>query len=261
MIKRQAWEKNWLLQHQWTVAAIIQLENDDNETPVEYLTGEASFSGLTLKVNRSTLIPRLETEKLVQLTIDYLQETEEKNKTKSEKNTILEIGTGSGAIAIALGKQLSDWGKEFQILATDINKEALQVAKENLNRHQLTEKIKLQQSNLLERLEFLPEILIANLPYIPTTRKADLARSVIDFEPETALFAGETGFNLIEKLLNQLIEKTQKEKSWPLPRAIFLEIDDSHQEKNFQAWSDYHWKVLTDFNQKNRYAIGKLKIT
>ncbi len=255
MLKRQAWEKNWLLQNHWTMAEIERLENENNETPVEYLAGVASFSDLMLKVNNKTLIPRLETEKLVELTINYIKEKASKNKEVK----IVEIGTGSGAIAIALGKELKNLKQKFQILATDINEEALRVAKENIDLHQLTEQIKLQETDLLERLEFPAEILIANLPYIPTTRKADLARNVIDFEPETALFAGETGFDLIEKLLNQLSNKAQKEKSWQLPRAIFLEIDDTHQRENFQNWPAYHWKILTDFNQKNRYAVGLLK--
>jgi release factor glutamine methyltransferase len=252
VIKRQAWEKNWLLQHHWTMAEIEQLENENNEVPVEYLTGRASFSGLVLKVNRQTLIPRLETEKLVDLVVNYIEE----KITKNKEVKIAEIGTGSGAIAITLGKKLAKLKQKFQILATDISKSALKVAKENISNHQLTEKIELSWANLLEQLEFPAEILIANLPYIPTTRKPLLAKSVIYFEPETALFAGKTGFDLIEKLLNQLIKKAQREKNWQLPEAIFLEIDDSHQEKNFQSWPEYHWKILTDFNQKNRYAVG-----
>ena len=256
MLKRQAWEKNWLLQHQWTTAEIESLENKNDETPVEYLTGEASFSDLVLKVNNKTLIPRLETEKLVELIISYIKE----KKIPQEKELkILEIGTGSGAIAIALGRKLNNLEQKFKILATDVSQPALVIAKENLTEYQLTRQIELRQADLLEQLEFTPEILIANLPYVPVTRKNNLAKSVINFEPELALFAGKTGFDLIEKLLNQLIAKTAKNISWPLPAAIFLEIDDSHQEKNFQSWPNYEWKILPDFKQKNRYAIGKLK--
>lgn len=256
MLKRQAWEKNWLLQHQWTTAEIENLENKNDETPVEYLTGKASFSDLVLKVNNKTLIPRLETEKLVELIISYIKE---KKFPREKELKILEIGTGSGAIAIALGNKLNNLKQKFKILATDISQQALVVAKENLTQYQLTQQIELRQADLLEQLEFTPEILIANLPYVPVTRKNNLTKSVINFEPELALFAGKTGFDLIEKLLNQLITKAKKDTLWLLPTAIFLEIDDSHQEKNFQSWPNYDWKILLDFNQKNRYAIGKLK--
>ncbi|MDO5561198.1 MAG: HemK family protein methyltransferase, partial [bacterium] len=199
---RQAWEKNWLMTHGWTAAQIETLIANDEQTPVEYLTGWAQFLDLQVQVTKDTLIPRLETEKLVALAVDEIA----KNKVAN----VWEVGTGSGAIAIALASELQKKHLATQIFASDISAAALQVASKNLRRLQLEKVVTLAQADLLDaEPKFFnqdgPWFLVANLPYLPEFRRQQMSVSVKNFEPEIALFAGADGLVLIKKLLNSVI--------------------------------------------------------
>lgn len=243
---RKAWEKNWLLKHGWSLSQIATMEKSGDETPVEYLTGAAEFCGWELAVTPATLIPRIETEKLVTLVWEYIQ-TKVGGKVK-----ILEIGTGSGAIAVAIAQALEKAKRDYEIVATEISESALKIAKENVKRYHLEKNIKLQQTDLLKNVDWTGQILIANLPYIPEKGMQNLPKSVSEFEPQTALAGGKDGLKLIKKLLNSVIRRAK------LPAAIFLEIDEMHTEKDFANWSMYKWEIMPDWQEKNRYAVGKL---
>lgn len=214
------YEKNQLLKHGLKEQDLL----NQGELPVEYLTGSVEFCSLTLKVNRNVLIPRVESEDLVGLISDF---------SISLKNNLsyLEVGTGSGAISLAFFAFLLKNNKIDQIdqfLISDISKEALALAKRNFNdlfSQQLMKQIKFLESNLLNGFRSNKfNLIVANLPYIPSSLIKNLDVSVRDYEPLLALDGGSTGFDLINQFLEQIINKnilTSEGK-------IFLEVHETH---------------------------------
>jgi release factor glutamine methyltransferase len=187
--------------------------------PLAYTTGEKEFYGLTFKVTKDVLIPRPATEELVEC-ISNKQETGNNNQT-----VIVEIGTGSGCIAVTLAKQIP----HATIIATDISQKALAIARENATRHGVADRIIFLHGDLLvpiTQTNNLPLtsnnwILVANLPYVPTpTLNLKLELS---FEPHTALDGGPDGTLLYRRLLNQLAMNIEQFA----PIMIALEVDDS----------------------------------
>lgn len=154
-----------------------------------YVLGHWEFFGLEFEVTPDILIPRPETELLVEKAIQWL------NKNPKRRN-IVDVGTGSGAIAISLAKNIAD----ANILATDISPKALQVAKRNAKKHGVAQKINFTECDLLPE-EASIDLLCANLPYIPTETLHQL--SVFGCEPTLALDGGPDGFMLIRKLMNK----------------------------------------------------------
>ncbi len=143
--------------------------------PVQYLLGEARFYGMDLKVTPATLIPRLETEELVDIIVKENPETD---------LNVLDIGTGSGAIAIALSRNL----RFPNVEAIDISPEALKVAAENAAR--LTAKVDFMEKDIFRWSpeESSLDIIVSNPPYIAESERADMERHVVEHEPESALF-------------------------------------------------------------------------
>lgn len=150
-----------------------------NGEPLQYVLGEARFFGMTFDVNRSTLIPRPETEGLVQLVID-----DAKNRPDLR---ILDVGTGSGAIAVSLARNLPF----AQVRAIDISQEALSVAKDNARR--LRVNVNFMHADIfdytLEKGGL--DIVVSNPPYVLENERTGMSRNVLDFEPESAIFAPE----------------------------------------------------------------------
>ena len=155
--------------------------------PLQYITGEVEFCGLKLLVDKRVLIPRPETELLVEAVV----------QRKSRK--IVDVGTGSGCIAIALAKKLGD----AEITAVDVSLEALEVARGNAALHQFEKNIRFLESDLLEGLpdSFVVEAIVSNPPYIADGELAKLPKEVRDFEPVRALAAGEDGLKVIQRLV------------------------------------------------------------
>jgi release factor glutamine methyltransferase len=161
--------------------------------PSAYITGYREFYGLDFKVNRHVLIPRPETELLVEKAINLAG--------KYHISTIADIGTGCGAIAISLAVHL----KKTTIFATDISAAALEAAAENCRRHNVTQRISLLRGDMLEPLPEPVDMIVANLPYV---RKSELtADSPLRFEPATALDGGEEGLDKIKALCRRAREK------------------------------------------------------
>ena len=187
------------------------------EKPDAYKNGRIEFCGLLIKVTPDVLIPRFETEQLVKETINFIHN----NLPNIKLIRILDVGTGSGCISIALAKGISS----AQITALDISKKALRVAKENAQTHQVENQITFTHSDLLSNLrkeESQPDIIVANLPYIPKERIPTLDSSVKDFEPLIALDGGSDGFDIYRKLFTQIKKKEMT------PKLIIAEIDDTH---------------------------------
>ena len=156
--------------------------------PLPYVIGHWEFFGLDFWVTPSVLIPRPETELLVEHALNWLAQ-------QKDAEYIADVGTGSGCIAISLAK----YQKGVQVVACDKSWEALQVSKTNIQRHNLESNITLIQANLLEPFRNGFDLICANLPYIPTIKLQDL--SVSKHEPISALDGGEDGLFWIKRLL------------------------------------------------------------
>jgi len=173
--------------------------------PLAYITGKQAFFGLDLLVDQHVLIPRPETELLVEQAIGWLL-------GNPGRTRIADVGTGSGAIAVTLANQLPD----LHITATDISAQALTVAKANAAKHCVTERIEFIETDLLEGIETRFDLILANLPYIPSQTLAGLPE--LGFEPRSALDGGADGLDLIRKLITTIEKKL-------LPKAcVILEI-------------------------------------
>lgn len=179
------------------------------EKPIQYITGEAWFYGLRFEVNENTLIPRPETEELVEF---ILKETSNFQLPASSLN-ILDIGTGTGCIPISLKTNLP----EANVLAIDVSEKALEVAKRNAQSNKV--EVNFIQANILEveDLSKLPlpnaqnlfplDIIVSNPPYVRNLEKEEIKKNVLDYEPHLALFVEDTDALLFYRKIAQLALK------------------------------------------------------
>ncbi len=166
--------------------------------PVAYLVGEKEFYGLSFRVTPSVLIPRPETEILV----DYVL-----GRTAAIPKYIADIGTGSGALAVTCACQLP--GSYF--VATDISRSALRLAHVNAQKHGVADRIIFLESNLVDAVQCQEvDIFLANLPYVPASRRTEMNREVIDYEPHGAIFAGEDGLDTYRELIMKLAGRVKR---------------------------------------------------
>ena len=161
----------------------------DAGEPVQYIVGEVDFYGNILKVNKKVLIPRFETEELVEETTKFIKDN------FSESVEILDIGTGSGAIAISLKKNTNS-----NVTATDISKEALEVAKENAILNKVD--ISFVNTNIYEGINNKFDVVISNPPYI--SYDEEIMDIVKNNEPHTALYADNNGLYFYEEILKNI---------------------------------------------------------
>ena len=168
----------------------------ETKKPVQYILGCQDFMGDRYIVNENVLIPRDETEILVNCAYNLI-------KDKNEKIDILDIGTGSGCISCALAKKLIN--KNIEILAVDKSIEALEVAIENISKLDLIRKIIIRKSDLFSKIRDFEkfDLIISNPPYIPKSQKNNLQKE-LEFEPYDALFTDdEEGVEFYQKIINQ----------------------------------------------------------
>ena len=168
------------------------------EKPIQYITGEAWFYGLQFEVNENTLIPRPETEELVEWIIES-----QKSKVQSQKLEILDIGTGTGCIPISLKANLL----QANVSAIDISEKALEVAKRNAASNKA--EINFIQANILEVLDLNQnfDIIVSNPPYVRNLEKQEIKKNVLDYEPHLALFVEDTDALLFYRKIAQLALK------------------------------------------------------
>ena len=168
--------------------------------PIGYILGEKEFFGLPLMVGPGTLIPRPETEVLVEIALERCKAIE----NISEYLNIIDVGTGSGAIAITLARYLSN----FRVYGIDVSEDALRWAKKNKELFNLHDNIELNRGDLLSdisaTLEHTISVLVANLPYIPTEEANTLPEEIREQEPFVAIDGGEDGLDLFRRLASQL---------------------------------------------------------
>jgi release factor glutamine methyltransferase len=187
----------WLIAHEGDVPAAEEttlfhklIERRRAGEPVQYIGGEAEFYGLPFTVNESVLIPRPETEHLVEKALALAE--------CFERPRMVDVGTGSGAIAIALAYEWLD----AAVTATDCSAQALNVARANAERNGVAARVRFFEGDLLAPVAGeLFEIVVSNPPYVPARDRETLAVEVREFEPGLALFAGDDGLDIYRRLI------------------------------------------------------------
>jgi release factor glutamine methyltransferase len=173
--------------------------------PTQYITGKQEFWGMEFEVTPDVLIPRPETEHVIEVALDRLAVREiragRKQTLTGEDLQIVDVGTGSGCIAAALAKELPG----ARIVATDISSAALAVARRNAARHSFGDRIRFVECNLLSDAAFSGpfDLVVSNPPYVGRKEKETLMREVRDHEPELALYGGEEGYEFYADLIVQ----------------------------------------------------------
>jgi release factor glutamine methyltransferase len=191
--------------------------------PLAYIVGHQEFYGLDLIVDQRVLIPRPETEHVVELALRALK------LIANPDPVIVDVGTGSGAIAVALAHETT----RAKIIATDLSPDALTVAQLNAARLALSDRIEFRHTDLLDGISEPIDVLTANLPYIPLERVPQLPREIRDYEPRMATIAGLDGLSMIRRLLKQL--KAHMARA----AFAFLEISEEQGElaqEQVRAW-------------------------
>ncbi|WP_300675585.1 peptide chain release factor N(5)-glutamine methyltransferase [Soonwooa sp.] len=214
--------------------------------PYQQITGEADFYGKIFKVNEHVLIPRPETEELLEMASHYIKEFQKENRIENLK--ILDIGTGSGIIPIILKHHFP----EAEVHALDVSKEALSVAKENATLHQV--EIQFYQKDILnENPEDVYDIIISNPPYIGIDENINIEDSVKSFEPNLALFSPTEDALIFYKRIAELGKSHLNEKG-----LIFLEINQKYGPETLELYKDFEIsKLIKDLSDNDRMIYVK----
>ena len=213
-----------------------------NREPLNYITGLREFYGLDFEVSDSVLIPRQETELLVDTVISLAR-----SRPKCEMK-ICDIGTGSGAIAVSVAVNLPS----AEVMAIDISQRALDIADANRRMHGVYNRVSLRRGNLLEPVDWKPEIIVSNPPYI---RRSDLSllQPEIQYEPRVALDGGPDGLEVIRGLLRQSSDKVST------TGAILFEIDSSQKDSARMLSREYfpnsEISILDDLSGNSRAIL------
>lgn len=169
--------------------------------PIAYLTGCKEFYGIDFLVNKNVLIPRPETEELVEMAIQFIK----LKVHRVSKLSVIDIGTGCGNIIISVSKNISINlpSSDLQLIATDISEKALRVARQNAKLQGFHKNIKFYRSDLFhnKRLPKYYDLILANLPYVPESKRNHVQE--IDFEPQNAIFSPDNGGAIIKELIDQ----------------------------------------------------------
>jgi len=199
--------------------------------PLQHLLGTIEFCGHFFLCDKRAMVPRPETEELV----EFLE-----SEIRNPKSEILDVGTGSGVIALSLAIKFP----EAKILAADISDDALALAHENTARLKLADRVRFLKSNLLENVEGTFDLIVANLPYIPTRDRHTLSREV-SHDPEIALFAGARGDELVHELIAQAPSRLRS------GGLLAMEIGIGQSEVLFSALAEKNYR---DIYSKNDYS-------
>lgn len=208
--------------------------------PLPYITGIQAFYGLDFEVSQGVLIPRPETELLVEVALEWLQE-------HPDCRHAADIGTGSGIIAICLADEFPD----LRVHASDISPKALRVARSNAKKHKVTKQISFQMADLRKMGKQKFDLVCANLPYIPSGKLADV--NSIEFEPRLALDGGTSGLDLIQKLLSKLPSRLNT------PGLALLEVEETLGKRCFalatSTFPKERVELMQDLAGKDRLLI------
>jgi release factor glutamine methyltransferase len=212
--------------------------------PAQYITGHQEFWGMDFVVSPAVLIPRPETEHVIETVLSRVGRAPSPARLK-----IIDVGTGSGCIALALAKELP----LAEIHATEISAAALEIARANAARHQLENRIHFHETDLLERVNKSAfDFVVSNPPYVGESEEDQVQLEVRKFEPRNAVFAGATGIEVIERLIPQAND-VLKPGGW-LVMEISGTIADRTQ-KLLAAWNNV--QITNDLQGIPRVASAK----
>jgi release factor glutamine methyltransferase len=240
--------RTWVMAHPETLITgkdeqtleniLVRLEAGE---PLPYILGHWEFFGLTFAINSAVLIPRPETELLVEQAVDWLR------KHPVEGQQVVDIGTGSGCIAISLAIHV----KGLQVVATDLSSAALQVAQANARQHGVNKQVNFVQCNLFPPGDNLYHLICSNPPYIPTGMLDTL--SIAENEPLQALDGGPDGLDVIQRLLLAAPQRLASEG------RLLVEIEESQGARVLTlaqaAFPDSQVEVMQDLAGRDRLLI------
>jgi release factor glutamine methyltransferase len=186
--------------------------------PIAYITGTREFWGRDFRVTPAVLIPRPETELIVEKGLELL-------RPSGRRWWVADAGTGSGCLAVTLACELP----HAEIIATDVSQAALGVAASNVAEHGVSARVRLVRTSWLDALLGRFDAIVANPPYVALSERASLQKDVVDFEPLDALFAGDDGLDAIRALLGQAVSRLAP-GGWLLMEFGFGQADDVRRE-------------------------------
>ncbi|WP_433975115.1 peptide chain release factor N(5)-glutamine methyltransferase [Tunturiibacter lichenicola] len=236
-----AYPERELLSDQQTAYQSL-IERRLQHEPIQYITGQQEFYGLNFHVTPAVLIPRPETEHLVEAVLKLLP--------SNQSLKLADIGTGSGAIAIALAAHLP----HAAIIALDISPDALAIATTNARENNVADRVRFLQSDLLNAVSQEKEFdaIVSNPPYIPEIDRGSLHPQVRNHEPSTALFAGEAGLDIYRRLIPQA-HKALKQNG-----LLALEIGHGQQDSLAELLSGWQTvSFIDDLQQISRVALAR----
>jgi len=219
--------------------------------PIQYITGETEFYGMKFKVDENVLIPRPETEEL----IECIMSPPNSFKKGRSKYKILDIGTGSGCIAVVLAKRFP----EAKVYALDISDKALDIARQNAMNNQAN--VCFFKYDILNNQPFpfnnlIFDCIVSNPPYITTKEKARMGKNILDYEPHQALFVPDDYPLLFYDRIADFANRRLKKKG-----SLYLEINSSFGQEVVKLLADknfHHIKLLKDISGNDRIIIAKL---
>jgi release factor glutamine methyltransferase len=208
--------------------------------PLQHLLGTVEFCGLTFLCDNRAMVPRPETEQLVELV---------QSAIRNPRSAILDVGTGSGVIALSLAAEFP----EAKILAVDVSDDALALAQENAARLNLSARVRFLKSHLLENVEGAFDLIVANLPYISTQDRHTLSPEALN-DPEIGLFAGVRGDELVRELIDQAPSRLQP------GGMLALEIGLGQAEELLSALAEENYRDIcskNDYNGMTRFLFAR----
>jgi len=208
--------------------------------PLQHLLGTVEFCGHTFLCDSRALIPRPETEELVELL---------KSEIRSLESEILDVGTGSGVIALTLATEFP----EAKISGIDISEDALALARENAARLDLSDRVRFFKSDLLENVDGIFDLIVANLPYIAGQDRHTLSREVLH-DPEVALFAGGQGDELVRVLIDQAPARLRP------GGTLALEVGLGQTEALFSTLAEKNYRDIcskNDYSGRRRFLFAR----
>jgi release factor glutamine methyltransferase len=220
--------------------------------PVQYITGVQEFWSMEFNVGPQVLIPRPETEILVEQVVSIIKDR--KAAGESARLSVLDIGTGSGALAVAIASELPD----AEIWATDISTDALEVARANAHKHGLEDRVRFLESDIFSVLNNVQQqfdVIVSNPPYIPREDYAALSPEVGKYEPRKALDGGEGGLFFIEKLILEA-KDFLKSGGWLLIEMAPFQTAKA-MDLIVQTGFYGEQKIIKDYSQKDRVVMAR----